>query len=118
MLLGQAGDRDDGALRDLARSAWALRPHRVILKDLLNYLRGRTPGELPALFRRELVSLGCPPEAILDGGDDVEATRLALRLAAPGDLLLLLVHERQADVLALMAWLERDGWRPGEPLPA
>lgn len=118
VLLGQAGDRDDRAIRDLARSAWALRPARVILKDLLNYLRGRAPGELPALMRRELVALGCPPEAILDGGEDLEATRLALALARPGDLLLLLVHERQAEVLALLARLERDGWRPGLPLPA
>ncbi|HSE28666.1 MAG TPA: Mur ligase family protein [Gemmatimonadales bacterium] len=118
VLLGQAGDRDDRAIRDLARSAWALRPARVILKDLVNYLRGRAPGELPALMRRELLSLGCPPGAILDGGGDLEATRLALGLAQPGDLLLLLVHERQAEVLALLARLERDRWRPGLPLPA
>jgi UDP-N-acetylmuramyl tripeptide synthase len=118
VLLGQAGDRDDRAIRELARSAWALRPARVILKDLLNYLRGRAPGELPALMRRELVALGCPPEAILDGGEDLEATRLALELARPGDLLLLLVHERQAEVLALLGRLEREGWRPGSALPA
>jgi UDP-N-acetylmuramyl tripeptide synthase len=117
VLLGQAGDRDDRAIRDLVRSAWALRPARVILKDLLNYLRGRAPGELPALMRTELVALGCPPEAILDGGEDVEATRLALELARPGDLLLLLVHERQAEVLALLGRLERERWRPGLPLP-
>lgn len=118
VLLGQAGDRDDRAIRDLARSAWALRPARVILKDLLNYLRGRAPGELPALMRQELVTLGCPPEAILDGGEDLEATRLALELARPGDLLLLLVHERQAEVLTLLGRLEREGWRPGSALPA
>ncbi len=118
VLLGQAGDRDDRAIRELTRSAWALRPARVILKDLLNYLRGRAPGELPALMRRELVALGCPPEAILDGGEDLEATRLALELARPGDLLLLLVHERQAEVLTLLGRLEREGWRPGSALPA
>jgi UDP-N-acetylmuramyl tripeptide synthase len=118
LLLGQAGDRDDRAIRELARSAWVLRPTRIILKDLLNYLRGRAPGELPALMRRELEALGAPPEAILDGGEDLEATRLALSLAEPGDLLLLLVHERQAEVLDLLGRLEREGWGPAAALPA
>jgi UDP-N-acetylmuramyl tripeptide synthase len=118
LLLGQAGDRDDRAIRDLARSAWGLRPSRVILKDMLNYLRGRAAGELPGMMRRELAALGCPPEAILDGGEDLEATRLALELAEPGDLLLLLVHEHQAEVLELLSRLEREGWGPAEPLPA
>ena len=112
ILLGQAGDRDDLAIRDLARTAWAMRPARVILKDLLNYLRGREPGEVPRLMREELLRAGCPADAIFDGGDDLSATRLALELARPGDLLLLLIHERQREVLDMMAELERDGWAP------
>jgi UDP-N-acetylmuramyl tripeptide synthase len=115
ILLGQAGDRDDAAIRDLARAAWALRPARVILKDLLNYLRGREPGEVPRLMREELLRAGCADEAIYDGGDDISATRLALELARPGDLLLLLVHEKQREVLEMMAELERNGWSPGTP---
>ena len=117
IVLGQAGDRDDAAIRDLARSAWAMRPARVILKDLLNYLRGREPGEVPRLMREELLRAGCPAEAILEGGDDISATRLALELARPGDLLLLLVHEKQREVLEMMEELERNGWRPGGPVP-
>ncbi|HJS46835.1 MAG TPA: Mur ligase family protein, partial [Gemmatimonadales bacterium] len=118
LLLGQAGDRDDRAIRELARSAWGLHPARVIVKEMANYLRGRAPGELPALLRRELEALGMPAAAILEAGGDVEAARLALELAEPGDLLLLLVHERQAEVLALLGRLERERWRPGTPLPA
>ncbi|MGH7585872.1 MAG: Mur ligase family protein [Gemmatimonadales bacterium] len=112
ILLGQAGDRDDAAIRDLARAAWALRPARVILKDLLNYLRGREPGEVPRLMREELLRAGCPAEAIFDGGDDLSATRLALELARPGDLLLLLIHEKQREVLEMMTELERIGSAP------
>jgi UDP-N-acetylmuramyl tripeptide synthase len=115
ILLGQAGDRDDAAIRDLARTAWAMRPARVILKDLLNYLRGREPGEVPRLMREELLRAGCPDEAIYDGGDDLAATRLALELAKPGDLLLLLIHEKQREVLEMMGELERNGWGPGTP---
>ena len=34
VMLGQAGDRDDAAIRELARAALALRPDRVIVKEM------------------------------------------------------------------------------------
>jgi UDP-N-acetylmuramyl tripeptide synthase len=33
VLIGQAGDRDDASIRELARAAWAGRPDRVIVKN-------------------------------------------------------------------------------------
>ena len=47
VLLGQAGDRDDASIRELARAALALRPDRVVLKEMDAYLRGRALGEIP-----------------------------------------------------------------------
>ena len=47
LLLGQAGDRDDEAIRALARTAWVPRPRlpdRIALKDVDGYLRGRASG--------------------------------------------------------------------------
>ena len=43
VLIGQAGDRPDGAIRALARAAFSLRPDRVVLKEMERYLRGRRP---------------------------------------------------------------------------
>ena len=58
LLLGQAGDRDDEAIRELARTAWSFRPDRILLKELPAMLRGRAPGEVPALLEAELLRLG------------------------------------------------------------
>ncbi|MCC7003184.1 MAG: hypothetical protein IT357_13585, partial [Gemmatimonadaceae bacterium] len=64
LLLGQAGDRDDDAIRELARTAWRARPDHVVLKDIDGYLRGRAPGDVPALIRDELLTLGAARDTI------------------------------------------------------
>src|SRR5215203_1859526 len=50
VMLGQAGDRQDEAIRETARAASSLRPDRVIVKDAEQYLRGRALGEVPAIL--------------------------------------------------------------------
>jgi UDP-N-acetylmuramyl tripeptide synthase len=96
LLLGQAGDRDDVAIRDLARTAWAARPARIVLKDLEGYLRGRTLGEVPALLREELIAAGARADQLAVSVDDVEGVRALLTWAAAGDLLVLPVHALDA----------------------
>lgn len=116
LVLGQAGDRDDEAIRELARAAWPLRPDRIIVKELPEMLRGRDPGEVPAVLRDELLSLGTAPESVTITGTELEAIRDALVWAQPGDLLLLLAHSQRNEVLALLDRLRESGWRAGEPL--
>ena len=58
VLLGQAGDRTDAEIRALAAAVWSMRPDRIVIKEMDSYLRGREPGEIPALFRAELARLG------------------------------------------------------------
>lgn len=118
VLLGQAGDRDDQAIRELAQSAWTLPPDRIILKEMPKYLRGRAVGEITALLGEELRRLGAPAEAIEVCGSEFEAVRAALHWAAPGDLLVLPVHAERERVLGLLGRLEREGWAPGSPVPA
>jgi UDP-N-acetylmuramyl tripeptide synthase len=118
VLLGQAGDRDDLAIRDLARSAWGLRPDRIILKEMADHLRGRAPGEIPALLERELIGIGAPSEIIARAGSEYEAVLDALHWARAEDLLVLPVHSERERVLALLARLEREHWTPGTPIPA
>ncbi|MGH7527332.1 MAG: Mur ligase family protein, partial [Gemmatimonadales bacterium] len=118
VLLGQAGDRSDEAIRELARASLALHPDRIVLKDMKDYLRGRPPGEIPALFASELRRLGVSAEAISCPGSELAAVREALAWARPGDLLVLTVHAERRGVMRLLQELREASWKAGEPLPA
>lgn len=96
LLLGQAGDRDDAAIRALARTAWGARPDHVVLKDIDGYLRGRAAGDVPALMRDELLTLGAARETIEESTDETDGVARLLRWAIPGDLLVLPVHALDA----------------------
>ena len=117
VMLGQAGDRDDAAIRELARAALALRPDRVVLKEMDAYLRGRAPGEVPALMADELRRAGLPEQAISAPGTELPAVREALTWARPGDLLVLALHQERRGVQGLLETLREGGWKAGEPLP-
>lgn len=113
VLLGQAGDRDEESLRDLAREAWKLSPDRVILKELPEMLRGRAAGEVTAILADELRRLGAGDDVIGRADSEIAAVRQALAWAQAGDLLLLLVHAQRSEVLALLEKLRKDGWAAG-----
>ena len=118
VMVGQAGDRSDEAIRQLARAAWALDPDYVILKEMDEYLRGRAPGEVPALLEEEFLRLGVAPHAISKVGPDLAGVRSALEWARPGDLLVLAVHQDRKPVMELLNELSEDDWKAGEPLPS
>jgi cyanophycin synthetase len=118
VLVGQAGDRDDEAIRALARAAWELHPDHVVVKDMETYLRGRSPGEVPRLLADEFSRLGLPEEAISRAGPEIAGVRRALEWARPGDLLVLAVHEDRRAVLGLFDRLTASEWRAGDPLPS
>ena len=112
VMIGQAGDRSDQAIRELARTALALEPDRFLLKEMDRYLRGRALGEVPALMAEELSRLGVPADAVSRPGSELDAVREALAWARPGDLLVLAVHQDRPQVLALLA--DR-GWQGSRP---
>ncbi len=118
VVIGQAGDREDDAIREMSRMAWKARPDRVIVKELAKYLRGREPGEVPAIIEDELRRLGAPDDAIEHADSELAAVDQALRWARQGDLLLLIAHEKRGAVLARMAQLDELGWQPGDELPS
>lgn len=103
VVLGQAGDRGDEALRDLARAAWRLRPERVVLKELPTLYRGRAPGSVRAILADELARLGMAQEELVWMETEPEALDAALAWARPGDLIVMLTHE---DRPAIMEKLE------------
>ncbi len=108
VVIGQAGDRDDGAIRAMARAALALRPDRVVAKEMDAYLRGRAPGEVPGLIADELRRAGLPEAAIATSPGELPAAQEALDWARPGDLLILMLHQERNRVEELL-W--RRGWK-------
>jgi UDP-N-acetylmuramyl tripeptide synthase len=107
LLLGQAGNREDAAIRELARRAAGAGPARVMLKDLPGFLRGRAPGEVPALLRQELSRAGMAADRMQTVLSEVEAARGLLEWAQPGDVLVLPVHGA-ASREQLVAWLDAE----------
>ncbi len=106
LLLGQAGNRDDEALAELARTAAAADPARVALKELPTMLRGRPPGEVPARLFDGLRAAGVPAERIHPVRSEAEAAEALLAEAAPGDVVVLPLHtppEREAVLARLVA---------------
>jgi cyanophycin synthetase len=118
VLLGQAGDRDDTSIRELARGALALRPDRVVLKEMEAYLRGRAPGEVSGLMTAALTDAGYPREAITPAPTELDAVRAALAWAEPGDLLVLGIHQDRRAVMTFLESLRGAGWTAGRPLPS
>ena len=60
IMVGQAGDRGDEAIRQLARAAWALRPDYVIAKEMEEYRRGRAEARFPPCWPTSLPGSAWP----------------------------------------------------------
>ncbi len=117
LMVGHAGDRDEDAIRELAQAAWALQPQRVAVKELASYLRGRQPGEVPAIISDEIMRLGAATEIVSLHSNEMDAARDLFRWARAGDLLLLASQDQRDAVLDLVGTLRHTGWQPGAPLP-
>ncbi|HEX4495636.1 MAG TPA: Mur ligase family protein [Thermoanaerobaculia bacterium] len=104
LLLGQAGDRTDEAIRDLARAALPFAADRIVIKELPEMLRGRPPGEIPALLEDELRRHGVPAGRIERADSELEGARRLLEQARPGDLVVLLVHTQREAVLGALGF--------------
>jgi UDP-N-acetylmuramyl tripeptide synthase len=119
LLLGQAGNREDAAIRDLAATAASFQPDFLLLKDLDGYLRGRRPGEVPALLQQELEARGVGAERLRVVLPELEAVLALLAWARAGDVLVLPVHGLKAReaVGARLDRLAEAGWRAGDPVP-
>ncbi len=92
LLLGHAGNRKDADIEALARVAAEFHPDLIVVKENETQLRGRAPGEVPGVIRRELERLGVPDSALPVCRSELEAARHALEWARPGDVLVLPLH--------------------------
>ncbi|MBL0211301.1 MAG: Mur ligase [Holophagaceae bacterium] len=118
LLLGQAGNREDGAIRALAATAAGFDPDFVVLKDIEGFLRGREPGEVAALLWKALAAEGVEAERLRTVLPEAEAALSLVGWARAGDVVVLPVHGAKARtaVAAKLDRLEAGGWRAGDPV--
>lgn len=98
LAFGQAGDRTDRQIRQLARGAFRIGLDRVIVSELAKYRRGRGPGEVFGLIRDELLDCGADADDIVHVDEEIDALDEALTWARPGDLLIILALARADEV--------------------
>lgn len=99
LIIGQAGDRGDETIRDLARAAWRFRPDRILVKEMSRYARGRERDEVARLITATFIAEGANPDMIEHVEYELDAVRQALEWTRPGDLAIVLVHEDIGSVL-------------------
>jgi len=80
------GDRRDEDLREIAGAVAGRFDHYIVRRD--DSLRGRDGDEVPRIIARALLAAGVAESAISIIPDEQEATDAGLRMARPGDLLL------------------------------
>jgi UDP-N-acetylmuramyl tripeptide synthase len=90
LCFGQAGDRPDYAIRELARDAWSIGLDKVIVSELATYHRGREAGEVYAVIRDELLACGADPAQIEHYEEETDSLAAAMAWAEPGDLVIML----------------------------
>jgi UDP-N-acetylmuramyl tripeptide synthase len=105
LLLGQAGNRSNADIERLASTAASFRPDLVVIKETEAYLRGRAPGEVPAILRAALVQSGLPESALETHPSELAAVMRILEWSRTGDVLVMPVHDRgvRTEAVALIS---------------
>jgi len=98
LCFGQAGDRPDPLIRELARSAWQSELDHVFISELAKYHRGREEGAVFAVIRDELLACGARPDQIEHHMEEIESLDSALEWAEPGDLVIMLALDRSQEL--------------------
>jgi len=106
---GQAGDRTDQQIRELARSAWSIGLDAVIVSELSTYARGRGPGEVFAIIRDELLQCGASDQQIRHFQEETESLDAALEWATDGDLVIMLALGGSAPIDSKLRALQATG---------
>lgn len=99
LCFGQAGDRTDRQIEELARGAWAIGLDRVIVSELADYYRGREAGEVYKIIKAALIGEGAHAQQISHHALETQSLRSALQWAQPGDLVIMLALGDATNVL-------------------
>ena len=119
LLLGQAGNREDGAISELAQVAAEYKPDLIVIKEIASMLRGREFGEVPRLLQDRLSRSGYAIDNIRTVSDEVDAARVLLQWAQADDVLVLPIHQKPArtELITLLDAMVASQWQAGSPLP-
>ena len=98
LCFGQAGDRPDDLIRELARSAWESGLDHVFVSELAKYHRGREEGAVFGVIRDELIACGAIADQIEHHMEEIESLDSALEWAEPGDLIIMLALDRSQEL--------------------
>ncbi|GGB34331.1 cyanophycin synthetase [Flexivirga endophytica] len=122
-MVGAAGDRRDDDIRELGRAAAQYFDVLVLRED--DNLRRRAPGESAALVEegvREAMADGARCRQVLTVLDELDATRHAVHLANPGDLVMLCADQHSTVLAELESFTHQanagartDDDQPGDP---
>jgi cyanophycin synthetase len=88
-MVGIAGDRRDEDIREMGAAAAGIFDEIVFKED--DELRGRPPGEIVRLLQEGALAAGCARARIHLVRPEDKATEACLRMARPGDLVVLTV---------------------------
>jgi len=102
LCFGQAGDRPDDLIRELARAAWESGLDHVFVSELAKYHRGRDEGAVYAVIRDELIKCGAKPEQVEHHMEETKSLDSAMRWAEPGDLIVMLALERSPELYDML----------------
>jgi cyanophycin synthetase len=102
LLMGQAGDRLDRDITELAQAACSMQPELIMPCELPGYERGRKTGEVPALIRDAVINAGVDPRKVRCYDSPTEAAQAALAQAQQGDLMVFLALTQREEVLKLV----------------
>jgi len=109
VVLSGPGDRRDEDLRAIADAVAGRFDHYIVRRD--DGLRGRDGDEVPRIMAEALRAQGVADDAISAIPDEQQATDAALRMAQPGDLVLVF-----ADALT-RTWKQITKFRPDGSTP-
>ena len=90
LCFGQAGDRTDELIQELARDAWAIGLDHVVISELAAYHRGREHGDVFGIIKDELLRSGADESQIHHFETEMESFVSAIDWAQPGDLVIML----------------------------
>ncbi|WP_299323866.1 Mur ligase family protein [Parasphingopyxis sp.] len=102
LMICQAGDRSDAEIGELTRGAIGFGPDQAVIVELSDYLRGREPGEVPALIEAACVDSGIGKDRIVHVGSSAEGARYILDAIGEGDVGLLLALADRDEVFELI----------------
>jgi UDP-N-acetylmuramyl tripeptide synthase len=99
LLIGQVGDRSNEDIANLINSAAKINPDKVIISEIVNYLRGREVGEIPALITQSFKNNDISEDAMIYSDDMLAGVKKSLEIAEEGDLLILLCLDQKKEIL-------------------